>query len=443
MSRDRSVENLRALLRIPTISRLDESQIDRSQFEKFVATLERLYPQAHARLEREIVAGHSLLFRWAGRAADNPVVLMAHYDVVAATDQGWEHLPFAADLVGEGDDQVIWGRGTLDDKGSLAALCEALESALADGIVPTHDVYFAFGHDEETHGTGAQAIAALLGERGIRPLMVLDEGGAIVRDAFPSVTAPTAAIGVSEKGPTLIGLVVQQRGGHASTPPKLTATVRLARAIVRINRRPFRAGFPEPIGWMFDALGPHATGLVGWAMRSRRIMSPLLLWVLSRGSDETRALTRTTQAVTMLEAGHAANALAERATATLNVRVAVGSSVEAAVKHLRRAIRDDAVDVRVISRGEPAPVSPITGQAWAMVSSAVQSTFESTVVTPYVQTGATDSRHFTEIASAIYRFVPFEMTREERDTLHAKNERIHVVSYLRGIDFYRALLNAL
>ncbi len=443
MSRDRSVENLRALLRIPTISRLDESHVDWTQFERFIATFERLYPAAHAALEREIVGGHSLLFRWAGRAATDPVVLMAHYDVVAATDQGWEHLPFAADLVGDGDDQTIWGRGSLDDKSSVAALFEALESALADGIVPTHDVYFAFGHDEETHGTGAQAIAALLGDRGIRPLMVLDEGGAIVRDAFPGVSAPTAAVGVSEKGASLYELVVQQRGGHASTPPRLTATARLARAIVRLNRRPFRAAFPQPISWMFDALGPHATGFVGWAMRWHRLTRPLLLWSFSRGGDETRAITRTTQAVTQLEAGHAANALAERASATVNVRVAVGSSVDTATKHLRRAIRDDAVDVRLLSRGEPAPVSPVTGQAWAMLSSAIHATFESIVVAPYVQTGATDSRHFTEIASAIYRFVPFEMSRDERDTLHAKNERIGVESYLRGIEFYRALLNAL
>ncbi len=443
MSRDRSVENLRALVRIPTVSRLDESQIDWSQFDRFIATLERLYPLAHSRLTREIVADHSLLFRWAGRAASDPVVLMAHYDVVAATEQGWEHRPFSADLVGEGDDQLIWGRGTLDDKASLAALFEALESALADDIVPTHDVYFAFGHDEETWGTGAEAIAGLLEERGIRPLMVLDEGGAIVRDAFPGVSVATAAIGVSEKGTTLIELVVAQRGGHASTPPLLTATARLARAIVRINRRPFPAAFPRPIAWMFDALGPHVTGFVGWAVRSHRVMWPLLLWILSHGSDETRALTRTTQAVTMLEAGHAANALAEKASATLNIRVAVGSSVDAAVKHLRRAIRDDAVDIRVISRGEPAPISPITGQAWAMVRSAVESTFELVVVTPYVQTGATDSRRFTGIATAIYRFVPFEMSREERDTLHAKNERMHVVSYLRGIEFYRSLLAAL
>ena len=194
---------------------------------------------------------------------------------------------------------------------------------------------------------------------------------------------------------------------------------------------------------MFDPLPPHSTGLIALAMRSHRMMSPLLLWIFSRGSDEARALTRTTQAVTMLEAGQAANALPEKASATLNLRVAVGSSVDTAVKHLRRAIRDDAVEIRVMSRGEPAPVSPVTGQAWALVSSAVQSTFDSVIVTPYVQTGATDSRHFTGIASAIYRFVPFEMTREQRDTLHAKNERIGVDSYLRGIDFYRALLNAL
>ncbi len=443
MSRDRTVENFRELLRIPTISRMDESLVDFGQFDRFVSTLERLYPVVHRQLDREIVAGHSLLFRWSGRAATEPVVLMAHYDVVAATDYGWDHGPFEANIVGEGDDAVIWGRGAIDDKGSLVALLEAVESALVDGIVPTHDVYLVFGHNEETTGEGAAAIAELLEQRGVRPLLVLDEGGAIVRGALPGVSAPVAAVGVSEKGTTLLELVVEQAGGHASTPPRLTATARLARAIVRLNDHPFPAGFSSPVREMFRTLGPHATGAIGRAFRSARFAEPILLRRFSTGTDEMRAMTRTTQAVTLLEAGQAANALAEKAAATVNVRVAVGSSVQAALQHVRRVIRDDAVDIRVISAGEPAPVSPTAGHEWGLLGAAIRNTFPDVIVTPYVQNGATDSRHFVGLTNAVYRFAPFEISKDERDALHAKNERIHVTSFLRGIDFYRALIDSL
>lgn len=443
MTGERSVERFREALRIPTISRLDESLVDFDEFDRFIRTLELLYPLVHATLERELVEGHSLLYRWAGRDATEPVVLMAHYDVVSATDRGWEHPPFEAHLVGIGEDATIWGRGTLDDKGALIALLEAVEAALVDRIVPTHDVYLVFGHNEETTGTGAAAIAAVLAGRRITPLMVLDEGGAVVRGAFPGVAAPAAAIGISEKGTSLIDLVVTQQGGHASTPPRLSATARLARAIVRLNEHPFPARLPAPTREMFAALGPHATGVMGWAMRGGRLTAPLVLRALARGNDETRAIVRTTQAVTILEAGQAANALAERARATVNLRVAVGSTVDAAVAHVRRVIRDDEISIDVVSAGEPAPVSPTHGHAWALVTATIAAEFPGTVIVPYVQNGATDSRHFAGLTPAVYRFVPFDMSREERETLHAVNERIRVSSFLKGIGFYRRLLNAL
>ncbi len=442
MHDDRALERLRELIRIPTISRLDESGVDWAQFDLFIATIARLYPLTHTALTRELVSGHSMLFRWPGASSDEPTVLLAHYDVVAATDEGWTHPPFAADVTGTGDDRVVWGRGTLDDKGSLTAILEAVEGALEAGFVPAHDVYLSFGHDEETAGRGAAAIVALLDERGVRPALVLDEGGAVAVDAFPGVPRPLAVVGVAEKGTTLVRLSVDQKGGHASTPPAMTATGRLAAAIVRLGRSPFPSGFNSATLDMLRTLAPHATGLVGRVLRSLAISKPLLLRIFSR-SDETRAMIRTTQAVTMLDAGHAANALAERAEAMVNIRVAVGSSVADAVAHVRRAIRDDAVRVEIVQEGEPSPISPTSGPAWQLIADTVGQTHPEAIVTPYVQNGATDSRQFTRISRNVYRFTPFVMSRQERDTLHARNERMHVASYLRGIGFYRALIEKL
>src|SRR5690606_17518092 len=128
-------------------------------------------------------------------------------------------------LVGEGDEQVVWGRGTLDDKGALTTILEAVESRLAAGYLPARDIYLSFGHNEETTGAGANAIVDVLEGLGIRPAFVLDEGGAVVEGVFPGVGGEMAVIGVSEKGVTNLTLTVEQQGGHASTPPKTTATV--------------------------------------------------------------------------------------------------------------------------------------------------------------------------------------------------------------------------
>ena len=443
MTTARAVANLRELLRIPTVSRLDTGQTEWKHFDTFIETVARLYPLVHSALELQLVGGHTMLFRWPGVAPGAPSVLMAHYDVVPAEAAGWDHPPFAAELTGDGEEQLVWGRGTLDDKGAVAAILEAVEALLGAGHAPVHDIYLSFGHDEETGGTGAAAVAALLASRGIRPALVLDEGGAIVRGAFPGVTEPVAAIGVSEKGTTVVRLVVEQAGGHASTPPKVTATTRLSRAVVRIGASPFPAGLNPAMMDMFGVLGHHAKGAYGFAFRNARLFRPLLLAAFMRLSDETSAMTRTTAAVTMLEAGMAANALAERATATLSVRVAVGSSVAASVEHLRRAIRDDKVRIEVVNSNEPSPVSPTSGTAWELLAATIERTHPGTVVTPYVQTGATDSRQLTAISDHVYRFTPFEMSRAQRDTLHAVNERMHIATYLRGIEFYSALVAAL
>jgi carboxypeptidase PM20D1 len=283
----------------------------------------------------------------------------------------------------------------------------------------------------------------VLESRGIRPTLVLDEGGAIARDAFPGVTEPIAFVGAGEKAPNTFRLVVDQAGGHASTPPKITATVRLAQAIVRLNNKPFRTSLSATTTEILRTIGRHASGMPGFAYRHARWLWPIMAPIISRVSPELNAMTRTTQAVTMLEAGQAVNALAERASATVNVRIAVDSSVAAATAHITRAIGDEGVRVEVVEPAEPVPVSPLGGIAWELVAGTVEKTFPGAIITPYLQTGATDSRHFTRISRGVYRFSPFEMSREERDTLHAKNERMHVDSWLAGVSFYRALTAAL
>jgi carboxypeptidase PM20D1 len=437
------VERFRALLQIPTISRLDTGRTQWQHFERFVTLLPQLYPGVHKSLAREIVAEHSLLYRWAGKSADAPTILLAHYDVVAASDERWEHPPFGAELVETPEGTELWARGALDDKGALVSILEAVERRVSDGFVPANDIYLSFGHDEETVGTGSQAIVALLASRGIRPAMVVDEGGAVVEDIFPGVSGPIAVVGVSEKGITSVELTVVQDGGHASTPPRLSATARLARAIVRLNAAPFRARFSKTNLEMIRTVGGHARQPYRWLFTNQWLTRGILLALFSRLGDETRAMVRTTAVVTRLSGSDAENALAEKAAATVNMRVAVGSTVDESVAHIRRTIRDARVEVTARNPSEPSPISPTVGPQWDAVRHAIETTFTGAIVTPYIQLGASDSRHFTGICDAVYRFTPFEMSLAERGTLHAVNERIRVDTWLRGIEFYATLIGSL
>jgi carboxypeptidase PM20D1 len=193
---------------------------------------------------------------------------------------------------------------------------------------------------------------------------------------------------------------------------------------------------------MIRTVGVHARQPFRFLFTQQWLTRGILLSVFSRLGDETRAMVRTTAVVTRLSGSDAENALAETATATVNMRVAVGSTVAQSLEHIRRAIRDDRVEVRALNPSEPSPISPTTGSHWDALCSAILAVYPDVVVTPYIQLGASDSRHFTRICDAVYRFTPFEMSLAERGTLHAVNERIRVATWLRGIDFYAALIRA-
>ncbi|MET2010051.1 M20/M25/M40 family metallo-hydrolase [Microbacterium chocolatum] len=437
------IDRFREILRIPTVSHVDVSLVDTAAFDLLHDTIARLYPRVHGVLEREVVAGHALLYRWRGASPDRPLVLMAHQDVVPVDPVEWRHPPFAAEIVGEGTDAEIHARGAIDDKGALVAILEAAEEALAEGVVPAHDVYLAFGHNEETAGDGARAIAAVLEARGIRPALVLDEGGAVVEGVLPGVDVPTAMVGVAERGVMTLTLTVHEAGGHASTPPSFPAPARLARAIGRLHRHPFPVRLAPPVRAMLATLAPHARGPLGPLLAHLTVTAPLLARALPLAGPETNAIVRTTAVVTELDGAVGENVLATRARATVNVRLLTGDTVEGAIARVRRVIGDAAVEVELRQGSDPSPVSPWRGEPWRRIATAVAGTLGTDVVTtPYLQLGASDSRWFTGISDHVYRFTPFHLTRAERDALHAPNERIRVAVWLRGIAFYGALIRA-
>ncbi len=442
MSGEPALARLQELLRIPTVSRYDFGTTDWTAFDTFRDAVARLYPATHAALELEWFE-RTMLFRWRGATDGPPAVLLAHYDVVAATDSGWEHEPFDADITGAGDDAVLWARGVFDNKAAVVGLLEAVEGLVGSGFAPAQDVYLLFGHDEETAGSGASSVAAAFAERGIRPAFVLDEGGAVARGVFPGVPGPVAFVGTAEKQSALLSVTVDEVGGHAASPPRISASARLARALTRLDRRPMPPKIIPPVRQLFAALASHASGAFRPAFSVMRGIPPVLAAVMSRLGDEPRAMIRTTIAVTTMQAGHALNAMPGRATATLNTRILPGQTVDDVIAHVRRVVADDRVVVELMGPTLPSGISPSSGPAWDRLTAAIAQTFPEAAIAPYLQLGATDSRQFTRLTDAVYRFIPYEVSTDERAGMHGTNERMPVRAFLRGLAFYETLIRSL
>jgi carboxypeptidase PM20D1 len=437
---DAAVEALRALIRIPTVSDWDPAREDRSAFEALLSALRARFPRLHAECEVERISGDALLVRWPGRTREAPVVLMAHLDVVPVDDpSAWTHPPFSAELA----DGHVWGRGALDCKGSLVATCQAVEDLIGRGVAPGRDVWLSFGCNEEVSGRAAKDAVAILRERGVEPWFVIDEGGAIVQGVLPGVDAPMAVIGVSEKGTVDLELTARGDGGHASAPRRMGATSRLARAILRLERKPFPSHLPDATVDMLERAGAHARMPYAAVFGNARRLRPVLSRALPRLGHETAALTRTTVAVTQLAGSPGANVIAATARAHVNLRVMVGESVDGAIERIRRTVKDPHVEVTLVSGDEPSPVSPTDDTAYALLETTVAEVFPGTVVVPYVMLAATDSRHFHRVWPRVYRFTPFRMTDAQRASIHGVDERIGVADLLDGVEWYRRLIEQL
>lgn len=437
---DPSVAKLQALVRIPTVSHRDWSRVDSSAFDLFLAELQRQFPLLHERLELTRVDTHGLLFHWTGATgpgpAQRPVVLMAHLDVVPVEeDAPWQHPPFGAEI----HDGAVWGRGTLDDKGPLVAICEAVETLLGDDFVPAQDVWLSFGCNEEVSGAAAVLAVEELERRGVRPWFVVDEGGAIAAEAFPGVAAPIGVVGVTEKGVTSLELRVDGRGGHASTPARNGPTARIARAITRLDRHQMSASVPEPTVELLTRMAPHANAALRPVLARAARLRPLLTRVLVAAGPEPAAMTRTTFAVTTLAGSPALNVIASTATAGVNIRIMVGDTVASVLEHVRRTIDDDQVQVTVVEQNEPSPISP-RDDAFELIESTIAEVFPDAVPAPYVMMAATDSRFFTRICPRVYRFAPFRMSKAQRESVHSYDEHLGVDAFVDGVRWYRRLI---
>lgn len=431
-------------LRFPTISSQDPSELDPESFRGFHRYLRATYPRVHRSLVRETVNDWSLLYTWRGRDRSlQPVLLAAHIDVVpvdAGSADDWTHPPFDG-VVADG---FVWGRGSMDDKGSLFCILEAVEGLLAQRFEPERTVYLAFGHDEEVGGErGAARIAGLLAERGVRLAFVVDEGGMVVEPGYlPGLQQRIAAIGIAEKGSVSVALDAVVGGGHSSTPPRSTAIGVVAAAVAALERHPMPGRIDGTTALFFDYLGPELSLPLRSVFANRWLFDPLLELALAR-NPATDAMLRTTTAATLVEGGVKENVLPIRARAVVNFRIHPRDSIDSVVDHVREVVDDGRISLQIGLRSEPrepSPVSPVDSEAFDEISRAAREVFPGAIAVPFLVLGGTDARHYVDTTPRLYRFAPFEFGRDGLTRAHGTDERIAVENLISGVRFYRRLL---
>lgn len=430
-------------LRIPTVSLHDRDAADRPAFERFVAFLEATYPALHQKLVRERVGRGALLYRWEGRdPALPPVVLMAHYDVVPVqpgTEADWKQPPFS----GARADGFVWGRGALDDKVSVIALCEAVERLASAGEIPDRTLYLAFGDDEEVGGhDGASQIARLLAERGVAPELVLDEGAMVVQPGMvPGVDRPVAQIGIAEKGYLSLELAVDATGGHSSTPPPHSAVGILALAISALEREQMPLALRGAARQMLLAVGPAQALTSRIALANLWLTESLVARAVS-GAPTGNALVRTTTAATMFEGSPKDNVLPIRARAVVNFRILTGDTVEGVKEHVRRVVDDPRVTISAYGplAFEATPVADTSSWSYRTLRHTVLEVFPDALVMPILCTSGTDSRYFLPHAASVLRFTPIVVGAGDVGRFHGTDERIAEADLGRAVDFYSRLI---
>ena len=431
MGSDESVERFRSMLQSATVWGAEDPDADHTPFDEFIPKLQKLYPAVFETMELERVKTYGIKLRWAGKNPDlDPIILMAHHDVVAAHPEEWTHDPFAAEV----SDGKIYARGAVDTKCVLAALLEASNELIGQGYQPPRDIYICSSNCEEDNGDTAPAMVELFRERGITPYMVIDEGGAVIDNPPLGVTRPFAAIGVTEKGLFSAFITTNSQGGHASTPSLDDATAKLVSGLDDLQKHPAPAKLSKPIEAMLKELASYGSFGLRIVFGNLWLFRPLVLKIM-KGNPETAAMVRTTYAITELQGAPAANIIPKHAKGTVNVRIDPSENIETAVSRIKERF-DDQTEYELRFAIDPSPVSPFDDPAFEYIRSVTHSVYPDAGIAPYVQSSCSDARHFHRICPRTYRFAGILFKGDQRARIHGQDENLDVESYKRGVGFY-------
>ena len=408
------------------------------------------FPQADVQVVGGVDKKRNLVVRYRGTGVRKPVLFIAHLDVVEARREDWSFDPFVLTE----KDGYFYGRGTIDQKGGAATLVAAFIRLRQERWQPDRDLILALTADEE--GGPDNGVAWLLANR--RDLVDaefcinVDSGGGELHGG--KLTA--FQVQTAEKVYASFTLTVKNAGGHSSLPTKDNAIYRLAAGLRRLAAFEFPVRLNDTTRAYFERMAPGAGPHIGDMQTLSRASAaaPAVKAAaarLSAASPFYNALLRTTCVPTMLQGGHAENALPQTAQATVNCRVLPTEDPAAVQRTLERVLADAQIAVAPVAKATPSSPSPLAAEVFKAIEAAVRVVWvrgsasagaAAVPLVPFMETGATDGLLLRNAGIPVYGAsgIPYD---PDDMRAHGKDERILVKSFDQGLEFVYQLAKAL
>ncbi len=380
----------------------------------------------------------NLVVRLHGRGRGRPILYIGHLDVVEAKREDWSFDPFKLTE----DAGWLYGRGVIDMKGQDVAMAVGLMRLKREGFKPARDLIVAFTADEEAGGD-ANGVEWLLSKH--RDLV--DAGIVINPDGgeagMKSGRKLYVAIQTSEKTFLSFGLEAKDKGGHSSRPTADNPIYRLSAALSRLAQYRFPVDLTATTREYFARRSALEQGQLQSDMKAVGAGSadPAAIERLS-AVVETNIMLRTTCTATMIDGGHAENALPQRARATIQCRVIPGESPESIEAALRTVIADPLIAISTITAAKPNPESALTPAILEAVQQTTRGIWPDVIVLPEMSPGATDSHFSRSVGMPSYGIdAMFDDLDDGR--AHGRDERIGVVAFQQDVEFTYRLMKRL
>jgi acetylornithine deacetylase/succinyl-diaminopimelate desuccinylase-like protein len=396
------------------------------------------FPESDVQVFKPAPRKGNLVARLRGAGARKPILLLAHLDVVEARREDWSSDPFK--LLEK--DGYFYGRGSGDDKFMAATFVSNLIRYKQEGFKPDRDIIVALETDEEIGDRNSVGIQWLI--KNHRDLIdaefALNEGGGV---GLRNGKALRNNIQTSEKVFVDYGLEVKNSGGHSSVPSKDNAIYHLAGGLTRLAQFDFPIKLNETTSAWLEEAAASEDKEIGADMISAASGHPDPAAIARLSAKPVyNAQLRTTCVATLLEGGHADNALPQKAQATVNCRVLPGESIDEVEKTLVRVVADDRISVAptlVDVQSAPSPLKPeildaikqVTAEFWPGIP-----------VIPIMSTGATDGRFLRNVGIPVYGTSGLASDIDDVRA-HGKDERVLVKSFYDGQEYLYQLVKLL
>ncbi|MBN2652776.1 MAG: M20/M25/M40 family metallo-hydrolase [Spirochaetales bacterium] len=422
----RYAQTLSEMVKFKTIS--NKSDTNTKEITKLHNFLKTRFPLV-AKLGEWHNFNGGLLIKIPGAQPTKSLLLMSHMDVVEAKGD-WKKDPFSGVI----DETTVWGRGTVDTKGSLCAIFESVEELLAKNFKLSQDLYIFSSSREEIAGEDAPSAVQFLKDSNIHLNLVIDEGGAIIEQPMAGVNGKFAMIAMSERSGAKILIKSKKQG-------KLSGMENISKFILFMKKKSLspRAFAPEVIA-MFKTLANSMNFPMKTVFSNLWLFKPILIRLIPKISSEAAAMIGPTISFTNPQEQELKSLASDEVAVIASIGSTYYHDIDKAVEKFQFFAKKAGLTAEVLELRQTVEPEPIDSQGYKFIASITRKIFENVTPSPFIIFGGTDARHFKEISDSIIRFVPLFFTKEQFKSVHNANENINIESLNDGVNFYKEVI---